>query len=70
MNIFRVPFLMERLVPGDMTSDPDSAYMKGLKSVGICSTICGMLKESVANGWVDGGIDRSVYYGERSLCGS
>ena len=52
MNIFRVPFLMERLVPGDMTSDPDSAYMKGLKSVGICSTICGMLKESVANGWL------------------
>ena len=37
---------MERLVPGDMTSDPDSAYMKGLKSVSIFSTLCGVLKES------------------------
>lgn len=35
MNIFRVPFLMERLVPGDMTSDPDSINMKALKSVSI-----------------------------------
>ena len=26
---------MERLVPGDMTSDPDSTYMKALKSVSI-----------------------------------
>lgn len=39
MNIFRVPFLMERLVPDDMTSSPDSTYMKGLKSVSICSPL-------------------------------
>ncbi|KAF9886713.1 hypothetical protein FE257_011227 [Aspergillus nanangensis] len=32
MNIFRVPFLMERLVPDDMTGSPDSTYLKDLKS--------------------------------------
>ncbi|KAL5365174.1 glycoside hydrolase superfamily [Aspergillus floccosus] len=31
MNIFRVPFLMERLVPDDMTGPPDSTYLQGLK---------------------------------------
>lgn len=33
MNIFRVPFLMERLVPSKMTGTPDSTYLKDLKSV-------------------------------------
>ncbi|XHG03258.1 hypothetical protein AWENTII_006574 [Aspergillus wentii] len=32
MNIFRVPFLMERLVPDDMTGTPDATYLKALKS--------------------------------------
>lgn len=33
MNIFRVPFLMERLVPDNMTGTPDSTYLQGLKKV-------------------------------------
>lgn len=52
MNIFRVPFLMERLVPDDMTSSPDSTYMKGLKSVSICLSLCGILEGSVTDGWM------------------
>ncbi|KAJ5447015.1 Glycoside hydrolase superfamily [Penicillium cf. griseofulvum] len=32
MNIFRVPFLMERLVPSSMTGAPDATYMAALKS--------------------------------------
>ncbi|KAJ5373278.1 Glycoside hydrolase superfamily [Penicillium concentricum] len=32
MNIFRVPFLMERLVPSSMTGSPDATYMAALKS--------------------------------------
>ncbi|KAJ5464624.1 endo-beta-1-4-glucanase B [Penicillium daleae] len=32
MNIFRVPFLMERLVPNKLTSSPDATYLQGLKS--------------------------------------
>jgi endoglucanase len=33
MNVFRIPFLMERLVPDSMTGTPDSTYLKDLKSV-------------------------------------
>jgi len=33
MNIFRVPFAMERLVPGTLTSSPDATYLASLKSV-------------------------------------
>jgi endoglucanase len=33
MNIFRVPFAMERLVPGTLTSSPDATYLAALKSV-------------------------------------
>jgi endoglucanase len=33
MNIFRVPFLMERLIPSTMTSTPDSTYLAALKTV-------------------------------------
>ncbi|KAJ5890616.1 endo-beta-1-4-glucanase B [Penicillium subrubescens] len=32
MNIFRVPFMMERLVPNTLTSSPNAAYLQGLKS--------------------------------------
>ncbi|KAJ5502299.1 Glycoside hydrolase superfamily [Penicillium fimorum] len=32
MNIFRVPFLMERLVPSSMTGSPDATYLAALKS--------------------------------------
>ncbi|PKX90157.1 uncharacterized protein P174DRAFT_463619 [Aspergillus novofumigatus IBT 16806] len=32
MNIFRVPFLMERLVPSNMTGSPDATYMADLVS--------------------------------------
>ncbi|KAJ5683375.1 endo-beta-1-4-glucanase B [Penicillium macrosclerotiorum] len=32
MNIFRVPFMMERLVPGTLTSSPDATYLQSLKS--------------------------------------
>ncbi|GIC92460.1 uncharacterized protein Aud_008926 [Aspergillus udagawae] len=32
MNIFRVPFLMERLVPNNMTGTPDATYMADLVS--------------------------------------
>lgn len=33
MNIFRVPFLMERLVPTSITGAPDATYLAALKSV-------------------------------------
>ncbi|CAG8148185.1 unnamed protein product [Penicillium salamii] len=33
MNIFRVPFAMERLIPGTLTSSPDATYLASLKSV-------------------------------------
>jgi endoglucanase len=33
MNIFRVAFLMERLVPSKMTGSIDSTYLAALKSV-------------------------------------
>lgn len=33
MNIFRVPFLMERLVPTEMTGSPNQTYLAGLVSV-------------------------------------
>jgi endoglucanase len=33
MNIFRVPFLMERLVPDSLAGSFDSAYLKNLTSV-------------------------------------
>jgi endoglucanase len=33
MNIFRVPFMMERLVPSNMTGSPDATYMADLVSV-------------------------------------
>ncbi|KAJ6137079.1 hypothetical protein N7471_003565 [Penicillium samsonianum] len=32
MNIFRVPFAMERLVPGTLTSSADATYLASLKS--------------------------------------
>ncbi|KAJ5426934.1 Glycoside hydrolase superfamily [Penicillium sp. CMV-2018d] len=32
MNIFRVPFLMERLVPTSLTGTPDATYLAALKS--------------------------------------
>ncbi|KAJ6032218.1 hypothetical protein N7540_002950 [Penicillium herquei] len=32
MNVFRVPFLMERLVPDTLTSTPDATYLADLKS--------------------------------------
>lgn len=42
MNIFRVPFLMERLVPDDMTGSTDATYLKDLKEVAssISPNIC------------------------------
>lgn len=33
MNIFRVPFLMERLVPNDMSGSLDATYLKHLKEI-------------------------------------
>jgi endoglucanase len=33
MNIFRVPFLMERLVPGSITGTLDATYLADLKTV-------------------------------------
>jgi endoglucanase len=33
MNLFRVPFAMERLVPGTLTASPDATYLAALKSV-------------------------------------
>jgi endoglucanase len=33
MNIFRVPFLMERLVPSSITGSLDATYLKDLKAV-------------------------------------
>lgn len=35
MNIFRIPFAMERLVPGTLTSSADTTYLASLKSVCI-----------------------------------
>jgi endoglucanase len=34
MNIFRVPFLMERLVPSSITGNLDATYLSDLKKVG------------------------------------
>lgn len=39
MNIFRVPFLMERLVPTSMTGTPDATYLAALKSVRDMSVV-------------------------------
>lgn len=33
MNIFRVPFSMERLIPGSMTGSFDMGYLSDLRSV-------------------------------------
>jgi endoglucanase len=38
MNIFRVPFLMERLVPSSMTGTLDATYLAALKKV--CFMMC------------------------------
>ncbi|OQE90811.1 hypothetical protein PENNAL_c0011G06591 [Penicillium nalgiovense] len=35
MNIFRIPFAIERLVPGTLTSSMDTTYLASLKSVRI-----------------------------------
>ncbi|CAI7622283.1 unnamed protein product [Penicillium palitans] len=32
MNIFRIPFAMERLIPGSLTSNADATYLASLKS--------------------------------------
>lgn len=40
MNIFRVAFLMERLVPNQMTGSPDATYMGDLKSVCLTDNKC------------------------------
>lgn len=34
MNIFRVQFMMERLVPNSMTGSYDEAYLNNLTTVG------------------------------------
>lgn len=41
MNIFRVPFLMERLVPDSLTGSLDSTYLKDLKTVSERTTVYG-----------------------------
>jgi endoglucanase len=33
MNIFRVPFLMERMIPTEMTGSLDTAYFEGYSEV-------------------------------------
>jgi hypothetical protein len=33
MNVFRVAFRMERLIPNSMTGTPDATYMNDLKAV-------------------------------------
>ena len=33
MNVFRIPFLMERLAPNQVTGSLDATYLKDLKSV-------------------------------------
>jgi endoglucanase len=35
MNIFRIQFLMERLVPGSMTGSYNEEYLANLTSVGL-----------------------------------
>ncbi|KAE8329187.1 glycoside hydrolase superfamily [Aspergillus sergii] len=35
MNVFRIPFLMERLAPNQMTGSLDATYLKDLKSVSV-----------------------------------
>lgn len=37
LNIFRIPFLMERLVPTNMTGPFDQAYLSDLASVSLLS---------------------------------
>lgn len=58
MNIFRVPFRMERLIPGGMTGTPDATYMADLKSV-CCLFLSVNLTEMP---------DCGFYYPKRSLC--
>ena len=38
MNTFRVAFSMERLVPNQISGQPDAKYMSDLKSVSFCLT--------------------------------
>lgn len=64
MNIFRVPFLMERLVPSEMTGSLDQAYLKGLKKV--FPILPGSIWENRANCCSD----CCVYNGERGVCGA
>lgn len=52
MNIFRVPFLMERLVPGSMTGSPDATYLGDLKKVGLvaaCSDEVILIRSRLSN---------------------
>ena len=50
-NIFRIPFMMERLVPGSMTSGANAAYLADMKSIvshitgkGGYAAICAMIR--------------------------
>lgn len=61
MNIFRVPFLMERLCPDGMAGSADSTYMGDLKSVGTpyrMGLVMVMLMQ----------IDCELHHQKRSLC--
>ena len=42
MNIFRIQFLMERLVPNSMTGSYNEEYLANLTSVGLTSNKAGL----------------------------
>lgn len=35
MGIFRVPFLMERILSNGLTFSPDAAYLQGIKDMSL-----------------------------------
>jgi hypothetical protein len=67
MNIFRVPFLMERLVPDSMTGTPATTYLADLKSV---SNPHATMLQIILQSLIQGDIDGEVHHRQRCLCGS
>lgn len=65
MNIFRVPFAMERLVPNQLTGSADATYMSGLKSVSSRHLLWLILRSQLISSI---NVDRPVHHLDRRLC--
>jgi hypothetical protein len=51
MNIFRIQFLMERLVPSSMTGSYNEEYLANLTTVGLSSSKIGLDKADSTRLW-------------------